>query len=144
MRSVSQAVPFQHSKLFVRKLNPIVPTFTRSGLPAVFQEGILFWAVAIEVFCPTAVLLKITAFLDSTGFSLPGISSTAEGLAEGDALGDGLADCVAEGDGEADLPPGDGETEGLIEGEALSAADGETEGETDGDSVPADGEALGE
>jgi len=39
----SQLVPFQHSRLLVSKLNPTVPVRALFGLPAVFQEGILFW-----------------------------------------------------------------------------------------------------
>lgn len=42
IRSLSHREPFQYSKLLVLILNPIVPIFGLLGLPALFQDGILF------------------------------------------------------------------------------------------------------
>ena len=127
-----------------------------------FQVGILCREIILEIFCPTAISLKIREFLNNTGSSFGGHGSLVsnicaiEGLVEGDIDDEGMeaveGETEAEGplpategetEGEAELPTPEGDNDGERDGETLPPNDGLTEGDTELP-PPVDGETLGD
>ena len=108
-----------------------------------FQVGILCREIILEIFCPTAISLKIREFLNNTGSSFGGHGSLVsnicaiEGLVEGDIDDEGMEAVEGETEAEGPLPATEGETEGEAEGEAeLPPPEGDNDGERDGETLP--------